>query len=107
MGALRFSEQAITNGRNTNDHGYDGYAITPSDTAATYNAQVPYQNGAPLTAQAIYVTGAGNVSVVLDAAGNTAVITAAANSLIPIAVTQIKATSTTATGVYALFRIGG
>lgn len=105
MGLL-YREQSITNGRDMT-HEYDGYAVTPNDTLATYQAQVPAQNGQALAADGIYVTGAGNVSLVLDAAGNTALVTAAANSLIPIKHIQVKATSTTATGISALFRKGG
>jgi hypothetical protein len=42
---------------------------------------------------------------VLNAAGDTATLTVAANTLVKIGVAQIKATSTTATGIYALFRM--
>lgn len=105
---LKFSERSfVTSGRYTNANDYDGYAITPNDTLATYQAQIPTTQGSAMTGEAIYVTGAGTVSLVLDAAGNTATVTAAAGSLIPVAFTQIKATGTTATGIFALFRIGG
>jgi len=96
-----FTEQSVTTGRYTNASAFDGYAVTPNDILATYQAQVPQG-----TAQGIYVTGAGNVSLVLDAAGNTALVTAAAGSVIPVDHIQVKATSTTATGIFALFRKG-
>lgn len=82
---------------------YDGYAVTPSDTLATYQAQVPNFNGQPRVANAIVCTGAGNIALVLDAAGATALLTVDANDVYPIDFTQVKATSTTATGITALF----
>lgn len=84
---------------------YDGYAITPSDTLATYQAQTPSMNGQPRTANALVATGvAGTVALVLDAAGATATVTVGeANDIYPIDFIQIKATGTTATGIYALF----
>lgn len=100
---MKFSDKQLYPGR-TGAKAYDGYPITPSDTLATYGAQIPAQNGQPIACDAIYITGAGAVAVVLDAAGNTAVITAAAGSLIPISFTQIMATGTTATGLYSLTR---
>lgn len=59
-------------------------AITPSDTA-------------PQTYRAIYVGGAGNVSVVTSG-GDTATFTAPpVGSIIPVEVKQVLATGTTAT----------
>ena len=70
-------------------------AVAPSDAAAL-------PNGNP---RAIYVNGAGNITAV-DQGGNTFVIAIPANGvglLIWISPVQIKATGTTATGIYACY----
>jgi len=85
---------------------FEGYPVTPNDTAATYKAQLPYKNGQPRACQGVYVTGAGNVAMVLNAAGDTALLTVAANTLIVCEHLQINATSTTATGLIALVHRG-
>jgi hypothetical protein len=102
---LKFSEQLLTSGRKTNAHEFDGYAVTPNDTLATYQQQVPFTNGVGIPCDALYVTTGGTVALVLDAAGNTATLTVASGSLIPIAALQVKATGTTASGIYSLHRI--
>lgn len=106
MGKI-FVDKMLRNGSDTDKNQYDGYAVTPNDTAATYQAQIPWQNGKPAICQGFYVTGAGNIAVVINAAGDTASFTVSANTLVPVAHTQIKATGTTATGLYALIRKGG
>lgn len=95
---LRFKAATITNARQfandfRNEPGFDGYAVTPAD-----GTDLP--NG---TTTAIYVTGAGNVNVDL-AGGGTAVLTSlVAGQILPIAVNRIRSTSTTATGIFALY----
>ena len=104
---LKYRDMLLSNNDMGNTNVYDGYAVTPNDTLATYQTQVPYQNGQPKLANAILATGVGNINLVLDAYGNTAVLTVAAagvNNVIPIDFMQVKATSTTATGISALFR---
>ena len=75
---LVFKELQVGNGDMGMNVAYDGYAVTPNDTLATYSAQVPAQNGQPRMANALIATGAGNVNLVLDTFGNTAVVAVAA-----------------------------
>lgn len=93
------------NGANTANFGkvnpneYDAYPVTTSDS-------VDLPNG---PCDAIVVTGAGNVAVQLDIGGTavmaaTTLTTVAANQILPIQVSRIRATSTTATGIFALYR---
>lgn len=75
----------------------DCYAVTPSDAndLQTVNAS--------LGTRAIKVTVGGNVNVNLIG-GGTAVLTGlASGQTLPIAVSRILATSTTATGIFALY----
>jgi hypothetical protein len=70
----------------------DAAAITPSDTV---NLTVP--------TAAIYVGGGGAVSVVMRAGGNTVVFSAVpVGFTLPISVTRVNATGTTATNLVAL-----
>jgi hypothetical protein len=83
---------------------YDGYAVTPADGSDLPNGPC----------KAIYVTVGGNVNVQL-ANGNplaggasvgvgTAVLTSlVAGQILPIAASRILSTSTTATGIFALY----
>lgn len=76
---------------------YDGYAVTPADGTDLPNGP----------SDALYVTGAGNVNVQLQG-GGTAVLTGmAAGQILRIAVTRVLSTSTTATGVFALYNDRG
>lgn len=73
-----------------------GAAVTASDSADLPNG--------PCTA--IYVTGAGNVNVNL-AGGGTAVLTGlSAGQIVRVNASRILATSTTATGIFALYPAG-
>jgi hypothetical protein len=75
---------------------YDSYDVTPAD-----GSDLPAGNS--LGTKALYVTGAGNINVQL-AGGGTAVLTGlVAGQILPIAVTRVLATSTTATGIKALY----
>jgi hypothetical protein len=75
---------------------YDSYAVTPAD-----GTDLPAGNS--IGTKALYVTGAGNVNCNL-VGGGTAVLTGlAAGQLLPIAVTRVLSTSTTATGILALY----
>ena len=72
---------------------YDGYAVTASDSADLPNGPC----------KALYVTGAGNVNVNL-VGGGTAVLTGlSAGQIIEVAAQRVLATSTTATGIFALY----
>jgi nitrous oxidase accessory protein NosD len=75
---------------------FEGDAVTPAD-----GTDLP---GGPCTA--INVTGAGNVNINL-AGGGTAVLTGlSAGQTIRVNATRILATSTTATGISALYPAG-
>lgn len=82
-----------------------GVAVTPSDSADLPNG----------VCDAVFVTGAGNISFdipnVSFPAGTTTtqtaqVIAVAANSIAHIPASRIRSTSTTATGIYALYKAG-
>jgi hypothetical protein len=70
-----------------------GAAVTPADGTDLPNGPC----------RAVYVTGAGNVNVNL-ASGGTAVLTGlSAGQIVEVNVSRILSTSTTATGIYALY----
>jgi hypothetical protein len=73
---------------------YDGYTVVPSDSAALPNGPT----------NAIYVVGAGNVAVRLADGGSAVLTGLSAGQTLEIAVTQVLATGTTATGISALYR---
>lgn len=69
----------------------DGVAVTPSDSTVL------------TTTRAIFVGGAGNLSVTM-ASGNNLVLTGViAGSWLPLRVTKVRSTSTTATNIAALW----
>lgn len=75
---------------------FSGEAITPSDSV---NLPAGPCNG-------LLVTGAGNINVDLSS-GGTAVLTGlVAGQTVYIDVKRVRATSTTATGIQALYRAG-
>ena len=75
---------------------FEGVPVTPAD-----GSDLP--DGA---CSAIYVTGAGNVNVNL-AAGGTATLTGlTAGEIVRVNASRILATSTTATGIFALYPAG-
>ena len=72
---------------------YDGYAVTPADGTDLGNGPC----------KALYVTVGGNVNINL-VGGGTAVLTGlTAGQIIEVAAQRVLATSTTATGVFALY----
>lgn len=74
----------------------EGESITPSDATDLLSG----------ACKGIYVTGSGNVNVQL-AGGGTAVLTGlSAGQIVFVNVTRILSTSTTATGIYALYPAG-
>ena len=75
----------------------DCYAVTPSDAndLQTLNAA--------LGTRALKVTGAGNVAVNLVGGGTATLTGLAAGQTLPIAVSRVLATGTTATGILALY----
>jgi hypothetical protein len=68
-------------------------SVTPSNSADNV--------GTGNVAIGLYVTVAGNVSFI-DADGNTATVTVPANFILTCSVARVKATGTTATGIFAL-----
>jgi hypothetical protein len=75
---------------------YDGYAVTPDDANDLPNGPC----------DAIYVTGAGNVAINLPDAGTAVLTTLGAGQIVDCTAQRIKNTSTTATGIFALYRVG-
>lgn len=75
---------------------YDGYAVTPDDANDLPNGPC----------DAIYTTGAGNVNVNLPDAGTAVLTTLGAGQLTAVGAQRILSTSTTATGIFALYHAG-
>lgn len=74
---------------------YDSYPVTPAD-----GTDLPFVNSQGT--KGLYIGGGGNVNVNL-AGGGTAVLTGVVTGqLLPIAVTRVLSTSTTATGILGL-----
>lgn len=95
MGKL-FKDALVTKGRDTNTE-YDGFAVTPADATALGNGPC----------QALYITGTGNVAGTLSDGTTTFVLTGVpANTLVPISVSIVASTNTTATGISALYKKG-
>lgn len=97
---LRFSNALINIAHNFRDlrtfPAYEGFAVTPADGTDLPNGPT----------DGLSVTGAGNVNVQL-LGGGTAVLTGlAAGQILPIAVQRVLSTSTTATGIAALYKEG-
>lgn len=107
MGQI-FKRQTLTGagtGANTTNFGkvadveYDGYAVTASDSADLPNGPC----------DAIYCTAGGNVAVQNVTGGVTVLATStltsvATGQVLPVQVSRILATNTTATGIFALYR---
>ena len=99
-GGLRFSVALENYAKNYNDErsapDYEGFAVTPADGTDLLNGPT----------RAVFVTVGGNVNVQLLGGGTAVLTTLVAGQILPIAVTRILATSTTATGIFALYRGG-
>jgi hypothetical protein len=107
MGLL-FKRQALTGagtGGSTANFGkvadteYDGYAVTTSDSADLPNGPC----------DAIYCTAGGNVAVQnvigsVTALATTTLVSVVTAGILPIQVSRVLATNTTATGIFALYR---
>lgn len=81
---------------------YDAFPVTPSDSVDLPSGVIPGAGTRPT--QALQVTGSGgNINVQLYG-GGTAVLTGlAAGQILQIQVTRVLSTSTTATGILALY----
>lgn len=69
----------------------DGFSITPSDAADL-----------PEVTRAIYVGGAGTISLVLASGASLTLSGAASGSILPLRVRQVRASATTATNLVGL-----
>lgn len=86
--------QDIFNPLRSTDCAGDAAAVTPGDTSASDFS---------LMARALFVGGAGNVSLVTKA-GNAVLLTGVlAGSILPIQCRRVNNTNTTATNIVALF----
>ena len=65
--------------------------VTPDDAADLPDAAI-----------ALYVTGGGDVAIDTVRGGASRTVTVADRSLLPVGVTRVRATGTTATGIHAL-----
>lgn len=84
-----------TSGRNSIDQmppATGGEAVTPSDSADLTNES-----------RGLYVGGAGNVAVTMKDGTPLTFVGVPAGSLLPIRVSRVKATNTTATSIVALY----
>jgi hypothetical protein len=72
---------------------YDGYAVTADDSNDLTNGPC----------DAIYVTGSGNVAINLPDAGTAVLTSLGAGQITQVKAQRIKSTSTTATGIFALY----
>lgn len=79
--------------RDPNTSDYDGYAVTPAD-----GTDLP--NGPCI---GLYVTGAGNVNVNLWGGGTAVLTTVGAGQYVWGAFSRVLSTSTTGTGIFALY----
>jgi hypothetical protein len=92
MPRFLFSEKSITPGVSSGTE-FQGDAVTPSDSADLVNGPC----------QAIYVSGAGNVSINLAAGGTGLLSGLSAGEIVRVNASRINATGTTATGIFALY----
>jgi len=82
-----------TQGRSATFSARDGIVVTPSNSVDLTDVT-----------RALYVGGAGNVAVVMAGSGDTLVITGVpAGAFLPISVTRVNSTSTTATNIVAFW----
>ena len=99
--ATRFAAKSQVGNNQIYNADYDGTACTPSDATDLVNG----------ACVGFYVTGAGNVNVDIlnsidpSTSAGTAVFTGlVAGQIVLCATKRIRATSTTATGIFALYR---
>lgn len=92
MPRMLFSEKPLRPGVATATE-FQGDAVTPNDSTDLVNGPC----------HAIYVTGAGNVSINLAAGGTALLSGLSAGEIVRVNASRINATSTTATGIYALY----
>jgi hypothetical protein len=90
---LRFSSAALSKGRTQQYPDFDGYAVTPSDSADLPNGPC----------KGLIVTGTlGTVAVQMDS-DTTATLTVGGTDIYLIGCSRVMATGTSAGGIYALY----
>ena len=72
---------------------FDGLAVTPADATNLPDG----------IARGLYCTTGGNIAVVLESGATATLTTVPANTVVPISVSVVGATGTTASGIYALY----
>jgi len=93
-----FISSKPTVSRNAPEHAeYQALAVTPSDAVDLPTAP----DGGDC--RGLYITGAGNVNVNLTGGGTAVLTTLSAGQYVVIGVSRVLATSTTATGILALY----
>ncbi len=81
---------------------YDAYAVTPADGTDLPNGitrGITCTVGGNIAVQLVRADAVGNVTVL----ASTTLLTVAANEVLPIGVSRILSTGTTATGIFALY----
>lgn len=76
---------------------YDSLDVTPSDSV-----DLPLMGGT-MRCVGLRVTGSGNVNVDLRGGGTAVLSGLSAGQIVDIAITRVRSTSTTATGIQALY----
>lgn len=94
---FKFAPTTVTaNGANNQrpqDLDYDGVAVTPSDSTDLPNG----------ICKAVVATGAGNIVMTVPGASSNVTVPVSANAIVHVPASRILATSTTATGIFALY----
>ena len=97
MGYLKVNKTLITayGGLNARPQAvdYDGLAVTPADATALPGG----------ICRGIYATGAGNITGTTPSGATVVLTSVPANTVVPIDLSIIAATGTTATGILALY----
>lgn len=93
-----FINSVRTVGKTPSEHPeYQAYAVTPSDS-------VDLPSGPDTgSCRGLYITGAGNVSVNLLNGGTAVLTSLSAGQYVVCGITRVLSTSTTATGILALY----
>jgi len=96
---FRFKASLLNLAKNFNDlisggQDYDGYSVTPADATNLANGPT----------RALFITGTGNVAGTMADGTTTFLLTGVpANTIVPISAKIVASTSTTATGISALY----
>lgn len=98
MAKTKFSRTLVTALGNNNaspvEWDYSGLPVTPADATVLPDG----------IARALYCTGTGNIAVTLESGATATLTSVPANTIVPISVSIVAATGTTATGIFALYQ---